>query len=132
MGIYLRGNTYWFNVKFSTKRIQGSLETNDKRLAEKVYEKVIGEIVDGTYFEKNRVRTTTIDEMIEKYLKDYAKSRDPRTARYLLKFFSGMKLSQITTPLIHKYRMMRLKKVKPATVYQDLALMRRMFNLYRV
>ncbi len=129
MGLYRRGKTYWFNVKFRSKRIQGSLETNDKRLAEKVYEKVLGEIVDGTYFERHRVRTTTIDEMIEKYLKDYAKSRDHRTAGYVLKFFSGMRLLQITTPIIQKYRVMRLKKVKPATVYLELAFMRRMYNV---
>ena len=129
MGIYRRGKTYWFNVKFQRKRIQGTLETNDKRLAEKVYEKVLGEIVEGTYFEKNRIRTTTIDEMIEKYLSEHAKSRDHRTSGYLLKHFSGIKLSQITTPEIQQYRNKRLKKVKPATLYQELAFMRRMFNV---
>ena len=41
----------------------------------------------------------------------------------------GMMISQITTKVIAEYRNRRLESVKPATVYQELALLRRMFNV---
>ena len=129
MGLYRRGKIYWFNFKYKGKRIQDSLETDNKRVAEIVFEKVLNEIVDGSYFEKTRLKKTKFDDMVNKYLKEHAKQRDSRTARYLMAFFSGYTLSQISTQLVSKYRTERLKTVKPATVYLELALMRRMYNV---
>jgi len=67
--------------------------------------------------------------MVEKYLQEHAKQRDQMTTKLLLSFFGGYKISQIKTRLISEYRSVRSKKVKPATLYQELALMRRMFNV---
>ncbi len=67
--------------------------------------------------------------MTDKYLKEHAHSRDPRTVKTLLTFLAGYMITHITTRLIAEYRNMRRKSVKPATVYQELALLRRMFNV---
>jgi integrase len=48
-----------------------------------------------------------------------------------IQFLTYQKLADITTELVSDYRDERLKVVKPATVYQELALMRRMFNVAR-
>jgi len=129
MGLYRRGKIFWFTIMQDGKRIQVSTKTDDKKLAVRIYSKAIYDIQEDRWFETARLKKITFDEMVKKYLTDYAKQRDPRTAKLLLPFFTGYTLSQITTKLIAEYRNMRLKKVKPATVYQELALMRRMFNV---
>jgi integrase len=129
MGLYRRGKIFWFTIMQNGKRIQVSTKTDNKKLAERIYSKAIYDIQEDRWFETQRLRRITFDEMVEKYLNNYAKQRDPYTAKILLSFFTGYKLFQITTALIAEYRNMRLKVVKPATVYQELSLMRRMFNV---
>lgn len=129
MGLYRRGKIYWYSITCDGRRVQASTGTSNKRLAEKIYAKVLHDIHEGMYFEQARIRQITFDEMVEKYLAQYEKQRDKYTVKPLMRFFSGLTLDRITTPLVNDYRIMRLKKVKPATVYQELALMRRMFNV---
>ncbi|MBE0426955.1 MAG: phage integrase SAM-like domain-containing protein [Nitrospirae bacterium] len=57
------------------------------------------------------------------------KNRDVHTVKVLLPVFGDLKLSEITTEMIADYRTGLLRTVKPATVYQELSLMRRMFNV---
>ena len=131
MGLYRRGTTYWFTVTYDGRRIQESLQTDNKKLAEKIYARKLVDIVEGHHFEATAARTTTFDEMVEKYLSKHAHSRDVYTKKPLLDFFGGMMLSQITTPLVADYQDERIEEVKEATVYQELSLLRRMFNLAR-
>jgi integrase len=131
MGLYRRGETYWFTLMHDGQRIRESLKTDNRKLAEKVYAKKLVDIVEGRYFEATTARTTTFDEMVEKYLSKHAHSRDGYTKKPLLDFFGGMMLSQITTPLVADYQDERLEEVKEATVYQELSLLRRMFNVAR-
>ena len=69
--------------------------------------------------------------MTEKYLQKYHRIRDEHTVKKLLPAFGHLKLAEVTTEIISDYRDERLKKVKPATIYQELSLMRRMFNVAR-
>lgn len=130
MGLYLRGKTYWCSIQHdSGKRIHKSLKTTSKRVAEKRHAKIKSDIVEGSFFETATLKKKTFEEMTEKYLIEHEKQRDARTIKYLKAYFAGYKLSQITSSVVAEYRALRLKKVKPATVYQELALMRRMFNV---
>jgi integrase len=129
MGLYRRSKIYWFSIQYEGKRIYKSLKTNNKRLAEKIYSKTLADIIEGSYFETAKLKRITFEEMTEKYLTEHEKQRDRRTVKYLKTFFAGYTLSHITSNLVADYRSKRLKKVKPATVYQDLALLRRMFNV---
>ena len=129
MGLYRRGKIFWFSISYQGKRIQESFKTDNRKLAEKLYAKVLTDIVEGRYFETTKLKTTKFEEMTDKYLKEHAHSRDPRTVKTLLTFFTGYMLSEIKTRVIAEFRNRRLQKVKPATVYQELALLRRMFNV---
>jgi integrase len=131
MGLYRRGETYWFSFMHDGQRIRESLRTDNKKLAAKYCAKVTTEITEGRYFEATAARTTTFDEMVEKYLSKHAHSRDSYTKKPLLDFFGGLTLSQITTPLVAEYQDDRLEEVREATVYQELSLLRRMFNVAR-
>ena len=129
MGLYRRGKIYWFNIQYQGRRIQESLNTDNKRLAEKIYAKVLTEIVEGRYFDAVKAKKLTFRELVEKYMQKYQKSRDHCTVKQLLPVFGDMFLAAITTEKVSDYREERLKRVKPATVYMELALMRRMFNV---
>jgi len=129
MGLYRRGKFFWFSIAYQGDRIQESLKTDNKKLAEKLCAKVLTDIIEGRYFESAKAKTTKFEEMTAKYLKEHSHSRDARTVKTLLTFFSGYWLSQIKTRVVAEYRNKRLESVKPATVYQELALLRRMFNV---
>jgi len=129
MGLYHRGKFFWFSITYQGNRIQESLKTDNRKLAEKLYAKVLTDIVEGRYFETAKAKTIQFQDMTDKYLKEHAHSRDSRTVETLLTFFAGYVIYQIKTKVIAEYRSMRLKSVKPATVYQELALLRRMFNV---
>ncbi|MFC1769592.1 tyrosine-type recombinase/integrase [Nitrospirota bacterium] len=131
MGLYRRGKTFWYTISHYGKRIQESTGTDNKRLAERIYSKVASEVVEGRYFEGVRARSYIFEDMAMRYLKQYEKQRDATSLNSLLPYFGGMPLLNITTEDVTKYRAERLSTVKPATVYQELALMRRMFNVAR-
>jgi integrase len=131
MGLYLKGNYYWFSIQFKGKRIYKSLKTDNLRLAEKLYAKILTETVEGRYFQAFKAEKITFREMAEKYMNKYQRSRDATSLKRLLPVFRDTVLADITTESVSDYMDERLKKVKPATVYQELALMRRMFNVAR-
>ncbi len=131
MGIYLKGYTYWMIKQFKGKRVEESLHTKKRREAEERYSKRVADIIDGSFFEKRKAATKTFREMTEKYLKKYHRIRDEHTVKKLLPSFGKLTLAEITTELISDYKDERELTVKPATVYQELSLMRRMWNVAR-
>ncbi|OGW03020.1 MAG: hypothetical protein A2W77_09420 [Nitrospinae bacterium RIFCSPLOWO2_12_39_16] len=131
MGLYLRGKIFWFSIKHQGKRIQQSFKTPNRKLAEKLYAKVLTEIIEGRYFETVKARQITVKEMVEKYMNKYEKLRDGQTIKKLLPAFGHLTLAEVTTEIVSDYMDERLKTVKPSTVYQELSLFRRMFNIAR-
>jgi len=129
MGLYRRGKYYWFSIQYQGERIQESLKTDNKRLADKLYAKVLTDIIEDRYFEVVKAKKVTFAEMVDKYMQKYQKSRDKYTVRLFLPVLGSLTLNQITPEILSDYRDERLMSVKPATVYQELGLIRRMFNV---
>ena len=129
MGLYRRGKIFWFNIMYEGRRFQESLKTDNRKLAEKLYAKIYMDIIEGAYFENTLAKTVHFEEMAARYLSEHAHSRDPHTIKKLSEVFKGYTLSEITPKVLAEYRRRRLEVVKPATVYQELALLRRMFNV---
>ncbi|MGD0229347.1 MAG: site-specific integrase [Syntrophorhabdales bacterium] len=107
------------------------MNTDNKKFAEKLYAETLTDIIEGRCFEAATAKTTTIDEMVEKFLAKHGHPQDRYTVKPLIEFFGGLTLVQITTPLVADYQDERLGDVKEATVYQELSLLRRMFNVAR-
>ena len=134
MGLYKRGSSWWMCLNLNGRQVRQSTGTNNKKLAEAIISKVKVEIVEGTWFEtekKQKAKRITFSEMADKYMQKYQKLRDHNTLKRLLPVFGNNTLAEITTEMISDYRDGRLETVKPATVYQELALMRRMYNVAR-
>lgn len=133
MSLYRRkdSNIWWMSIKAGKRRIRQSTGTENKKLAEKIYAKIVTEIQEDRYFETAKSKRITFKEMADRYISKYEKSRDCHTLKRLLPAFGHLTLFEIKTDLVSDYRDERLKTVKPATIYQELSLMRRMFNVAR-
>jgi integrase len=129
MGLYRRGKTYWFTMTSEGQKIRQSLGTDNERLAKKAYAKMMVEVIEGRYFETSRAKSIRFEDLAREYLAHYEHPRDKTSLNRLSPFFSGRTLFEITTRLVGEYRAERAKTAKPATVYQELALLRRMFNV---
>jgi len=75
MGIYKKGNRYWMIKQYDGKRIERSLDTKVKRVAEERYAKIVAEIIDGEYFRKE-VLKKPLKNMVARYENEYTNHKD--------------------------------------------------------
>jgi integrase len=158
--IYKRGNIYWIKYYRSGKPYRESSESKKEADAKRLLKKREGEIASGKlpgiYFDKIR-----FDELAQEFLSDYrinqkkSLKRAERSINHLKKTFEGMRVVDITTPLINKYIENRLswrckhckEIIEPqdscshcsgeeikrgaanATINRELAALKRMLNL---
>jgi len=114
------------------------LETEDKKLAKRILDKVKGEIAEGKWFEKLPGEDRTFAEMMDKYMVEYsARNKAPRTHKrgkslrdHLVKFFDHLTLLEVTPSLIADYKVKRRKEgAAPSTINMEMSLMSHAFNL---
>ena len=74
MGIYKKGNVYWMIKQYNGKKVERTLDTGIKRVAEERYSKIVSEIIDGSYFH-NQIKKRTLKEMIDRYQDEYTADR---------------------------------------------------------
>lgn len=157
MGIYKKGNVYWMIKQYNGKKVERSLDTGIKRIAEERYSKLVSEIIDASYFH-NQIKKRTLKEMIDRYQAEYTnhstyycRARDCTTFKFLYKFFlrgsvkmdRKLSLEEISDLAGHitlqdveneigSYEQWRKTQgIKPGTILKDLGLLRRMFNIAR-
>ena len=74
MGIYKKGNIYWMIKQYRRKKVERSLDTNIKRVAEERYAKIVSEIIDGSYFEQQKALGHKTITMTMRYAHHYPES----------------------------------------------------------
>jgi len=52
MGLSKRGRVWWMNFTFQGKQIRRSTETSDRKIAQRILDKVKGEVAEGKWFER--------------------------------------------------------------------------------
>jgi len=138
MGLYKRGQVWWMGLTYNGKRIKRSTETTEKKLAQKIYHKVMTQIAEGKWFEKPIGSDKTVNELLEKYLKDHsARNKSPRTyerdkslAKTLNRFFGSYQLSAMAPKVIADYKVKRRGEgLAPSSVNRELSLLSHAFNL---
>jgi len=133
--VYRRGQIYWIKYYKNGKPYQESSRSDKLQVAKRLLKNREGEIaqgkVPGICFDRVR-----FDEIAEDYLTDYRINRRKtldkaeRCVRHLTEEFRGMRVTDITTPVITQYIEKRMKKGKSsATINRELAALKRMFNL---
>ncbi len=135
--MFKRGGVWWTCIRYRGKKIQRSLETTDKKLAQAIEAKVRTEIVEGKYFENSIGDNKIFTDMIEKFMKEHAPNVSTNmqisyasSLKHLNPYFRDRKLSEISPKKISEYKVFRKSEgAKPATVNRELAMLSKAFNL---
>jgi integrase len=115
-----------------------STETDDKKLAQRIFDKLKGEIAEGKWFDKLPGEAYTFKNLIEKYMAEYSEvnkkasshKRDKSLAAHLLKSFGDVYLTDITPVMISDYKVKRRSEgASPRTINYELTLMGHAFNI---
>jgi integrase len=138
MAIYKRGRVWWMCFVHEGRFVRKPTKTRDKKLAEKIYHKVMTDVAEGKWFEKLPGEEITFKEMIEKYLAAYSSRsksassyrRDSSLAAHLLEVFGDLVITKVTPRDITEYKTKRREEGAAAqTVNLELGLMRHCYNL---
>jgi integrase len=135
MGLYKRGKVWWISFLCKGKHYRKSTETEDRKLAQRIHDKVKGEIAEAKWFEKLPGEDKTFKEMMEKYLDEYASKRVSEKsfrgyAKKPISYLGDYTLSEVTPKTINEYKVKRRNDgVGPASINRELATMKKAFNL---
>jgi len=133
MGLYKRGSVWWMRFTYQGKQIFKSTETEDKKQAQRIFDKIKFEIAEGKWFEKKSEHS--FKEMMDRYLTEHASQKKSARSykgyvKNLLEFFGeDILISEITPPMVNQFKMKRREKVKPATINRDLSILKNAFNI---
>jgi integrase len=118
------------------KQIRKSTSTTDKKLAQRIHDKVMGQIAEGKWFEGSLGKHKTFKEMMDRYMSEHSiptkasSERDLSSLSHLLPFFGSRPLSEISPKLIYEYKNKRRSEgPSPCTINRELALMKHAFNM---
>ena len=138
MGLFKRGSVWWMSFVYQGKQYRKTTETEDKKLAQRIFDKVKGEIAEGKWFERLPGEDNTFREMIEKYMAEHSSRnkapkshvRDKSLSKHLLDHFADFTLAEIAPSLISDYKNKRhTEGAAPKTINNELVLMSHAFNL---
>jgi len=134
MGLYKRGRVWWMSFVYKGKRYRKSTETEDRKLAQRIHDKVKGEVAEGKWFERLPGEDKTFGEMARRFIKENipSRSRKPYLAniKTLSAFLGNCPLVEITPKVITEFKLKRRTDgVKPATINHEVLVLKRMFNV---
>lgn len=101
------------------KHVRKSTRTDDRKIAQKILDKIKGDVAENRYFEKPIGAHKTVRDMLDRYLLEYStQHKKPMTAKrdlslvnHLNAFFGDMTLLEVTRDLISQYKNKR--RVEP-------------------
>jgi integrase len=123
---------------YEGKQIRRPTETTDKKLAEKIYHKVMTQIAEGKWFEKPASADKTLGDLLDKYLCEHSTpnksantvKNDTAMVEEMKSFFGNTLLRDVTPRLVSSYKTTcREKGLAPATINHRRTLLRHAFNL---
>lgn len=92
MGVFKRGDTYHVEFTFNGQRIRRSAQTTNKRRAEEYERKLRQELHDQHLLGRPVVRSMTLRQAIERYLREVVKPKGqkPKTAQADISLYDGL------------------------------------------
>jgi integrase len=143
MGLFKRKDSNCWQTCFflEGRKVRKSTRTTNKKIAQRIYDRIRGQIAEGTYDRQLKADMPffqLVDEFLEKHSKVEKASykRDVISGRLLKKYFGRMLIGEINAYEIKEWRQWRLQHttnrntpVKKATVNRDLAFLKTMFNM---
>ena len=135
--MFKRSGVWWTCIRHNGRKIQKSLETSDRKLAQAIEAKIRTEIVEETYFEKLIGSKKTFKDMAERFMKEYAPKVSSNmqisyttSLNHFNPFFEETNLLSITPKAISRYKGLRTDEgASPATINRELAMLSKAFSL---
>ena len=72
MALYRRNLVWWMRFQYQGRQIRRSTETTDKKLAERIYGKVLGLIAEGKWFDRPPGHDKRVTDMLDRYLTEHS------------------------------------------------------------
>ncbi|MBW2673254.1 MAG: site-specific integrase [Deltaproteobacteria bacterium] len=138
MGLYKRGTVWWMSFSCNGRQYRRSTETQNKKLATRIFDKLKGEIAEGKWFEKQPGDGYTFEDLMDKYMVEYSAvnkaasshKRDKSIVAKLKSYFGNYYLTEITPAMISDYKVKRRGDgVSPRTINYELVTMSHAFNM---
>lgn len=135
MGLYKRGTVWWMSFTHQGQQYRRSTETEDRKLAQRIFDKLKGEMAEGKHPDMN-LDKVMFDDLSKEIITDY-KIRERRSLdraelsiKHLGAFFNGMKVIDITSKTIDNYILLRKEdKASNGTINRELSALKRIFTL---
>lgn len=136
MGIFKRKDSpyWWYRVQFGGKRQTGSTNTQDRRLAQRIYLEKHHQFTEEYHLPSQRGKNTNFFWMCEQYMEKHAKvnkrswKEDEIVIKKLKNYFGDVPLVNILPQTIESYKASRQGFVKEATINRELAVLKTMFS----
>ena len=138
MALFKRGDVWWMRFNYQGKQIRRSTEVTDRNLAERIYDKVRGQIAEGKWFERVLGDEKTVQELLERYLEDYSAPnkapgthrRDKSLSAHLVHAFGSFQLTTVRPALLAEYKSRRRREgAAPKTINDELKLLGHAYKL---
>jgi len=138
MALFRRGRVWWMGFSYFGKQVRRSTEVTDKKLAEKIYHKVMVQVAEGKWYPPEAGADKTVRELLERYLRDHSKpNKAPKThlcdqsrAQHLTRAFGDLTLKEIRPSLIAAHKSKRRADGAAAkTINNELTLLSHAFQL---
>ncbi len=136
--MFKRSGVWWTCIRHNGRKIQKSLETYDRKLAQAIEAKIRTEIIEGSYFEKLVGRKKTFRDLMDRFMKEHVpkvsssmqRGCKAKLNKHLIPFFGDSNLLKITPKTIAEYKVLRNDAgAKPATINRELAMLSKAFSL---
>ncbi|MDE3019306.1 MAG: tyrosine-type recombinase/integrase, partial [Nitrospirota bacterium] len=125
-------------LTYQGQEVRRSTEVTDKRLAERIYHKLLGQIAEGKWFERLPGDEKTVEDLLERYLRDHSASnkapstyrRDQSLAAHLIHAFGNRPLTTVRPAMIAEYKAQRRDYgAAPKTINDEIKLLSHAFKL---
>ncbi len=135
--MYKRAGVYWTCIRHNGKKIQKSLETSDKKLAQAIEAKIRTEIIEGSFFEKLVGSKKTFNDMMKKFIKEHApkvslnmQSSYAVSLKHLRPYFKETNLTSISPKMISRYKVLRKEEGSAnASINRELSMLSAAYNV---
>jgi integrase len=136
--MYLRGRIWWIKIRHDGKKVETSLGTTNRKLAQAIEAKIRTEIIEGTYFKKPKGNKITVASLISKYLDEHSKPNKGEITYRNDKYFSKRIVQQFGNQYLNDVKPMHISKfitqrrndgVGDVTINHELRLLRHAYNL---
>lgn len=136
--MFLRGRIWWIKVRHDGKKVETSLGTSNRKLAQAIEAKIRTEIIEGSYFKKSKGKKITVASLIDKYIAEHSKpnkgeftyKNDISLSKKIVQQFGNQYLNDVKPMHISKFITERRSDgVGDVSINHELRLLRHAYNL---